>query len=781
MVEFPDLVDLLTKSEDTFPCNEDTAYEEDDVNIIIHSSGTTGLPKPVRLTNGFWSALDNIDFIGVPLGRKSAVIHSIAPGKVFFTMAPFFHLMGLVSLIESLCHATPFAIGPEQPMTSNLLAEIIGKINPATILLPPSIIEDIASSKRGRELFSHFEAVFFAGAPLAIEVGDSLCRETLVQGLIGSTEAGFISNLVLDKGDDWVWFEWNPAYELDMELSMDEMYEMVIHRGASRDFQGIFHTHPDLKEYRTKDLFTPHPSKPGLWRYTGRLDDVIILSNGEKFNPVDMEKVIEGHPLISKALFIGQGRFRAAVLVELVWETGTRSETEEALVEQIWTAVQQANVIAPAYAQVSKRDIIFASPDRPFQITPKGTTNRHSTLATYSDEIETLYSERNAWEKDISSPLTVQDVAHKVAKVVSELGFSDAVSPDDNLFTLGMDSLQTFQLVKSLQSFLISGMANSETIAISAQDIYANPSVNQISQFLLQSQSDKKARPQYITVDSKSRNFNLLNLVAKYSQGFPTSSVMLTGSTGSLGAYILDELIARKIFVKIYCINRSNEARSRQCLGWEKRHPGVVFDVGHRVEFLQANLSLPQLGLPDSKYAELKKRVGCIIHCSWEVDFNHPLEAFEHTHIQGVRRLVDFSLESSHDAHLHLVSSIATMGAWKTIHGPCIPEKLQQDPDVVLSQGYAESKFVAESICALASQRSGVPITVHRVGQIAGPRKGSGLWNKKEWLPSLIATSKTLGQIPTSLGSMPIDWIPVVSTPTPLQLLYVLPSAISER
>jgi thioester reductase-like protein len=84
------------------------------------------------------------------------------------------------------------------------------------------------------------------------------------------------------------------------------------------------------------------------------------------------------------------------------------------------------------------------------------------------------------------------------------------------------------------------------------------------------------------------------------------------------------------------------------------------------------------------------------------------------------------------------------------------------DSNVVLSQGYGESKHVAERICLAASRRSGVSTTVYRVGQIAGPTNRNGQWNPHEWLPTIIATSKAMGKIPNRLGSMPVDWVPVV-------------------
>ena len=49
-----------------------------------------------------------------------------------------------------------------------------------------------------------------------------------------------------------------------------------------------------------------------------------------------------------------------------------------------------------------------------------------------------------------------------------------------------------------------------------------------------------------------------------------------------------------------------------------------------------------------------------------------------------------------------------------------------------------------------------------RVGQIAGPSSKRGLWNRQEWLPSIIASSVYLGLLPDSLGQMStVDWTPI--------------------
>ena len=66
-----------------------------------------------------------------------------------------------------------------------------------------------------------------------------------------------------------------------------------------------------------QDLFKPHPRDSKLWQFFGRVDDIVVLSNGHKFNPVTAEQFIQENPLVSGALITGQGRPQAALLLEL--------------------------------------------------------------------------------------------------------------------------------------------------------------------------------------------------------------------------------------------------------------------------------------------------------------------------------------------------------------------------------------------------------------------------------------------------------------------------------
>jgi len=96
-------------------------------------------------------------------------------------------------------------------------------------------------------------------------------------------------------------------------------------------------------------------------------------------------------------------------------------------------------------------------------------------------------------------------------------------------------------------------------------------------------------------------------------------------------------------------------------------------------------------------------------------------------------------------------------------HGPSIPELPLDNPDVAARTGYGLSKFTAERILHSVSERTGLPATIVRIGQIGGPLSGTGAWNLQDWVPTVIKTSKAMAEVPLSLSYIPIDWIPVVS------------------
>lgn len=725
------------------------------------------MPKPVPLTHGFINVFEHFTSIRHPPGRLATTWTGLGSDDLLLSTTPFFHLMGFLAFTQSIFHDLPFLIGPDKPLSPDYVVEVINAAHPTAALLPPSVLEEMSHSERALEALGSLRYVFFGGAPLAPEVGDRLCKLTDLRMVIGTSEVGIIINMPNLEREDWQYFEWNPYYGVDMQPVGEGMYELVIPRGESREFHGIFHTFPDIKEYRTKDVFLPHPTKPNLWKFQGRIDDVIVLSNGEKFNPVTMEKIIEGHPLVSRAVIVGERRFQAALLVEPNWHEWSEEKPVSALIDEIWPTVQEANKNGPAHGRILKTKIGVASKDKPFKTTPKGSTQRRLVLKDYAEEINAIYEKDDEeHEEELPEVADLDGIKEYIRKAVSAKVAKPELSDKDDFFVAGLDSLQTIHLAKVLQAAVRSRYPDKSYGAITSQRVYTNPTVEQLSRFV----------NGIITgdvEDGQSRSEKIDSLVKKYTDDLPdqeldvrsvpdTHTVILTGSTGALGNYLLSSLLKDPKVVKVYCLNRS-DAKFRQEKSFQEKGLSFGPDAQAKVEFLTVSFGEEKFALDDSKYEEMAQSVDTIIHNAWKVDFNHSVDSFEEVHIRGVRRLVDFALKSKHHAHIHFVSSVSTIAAWQPHHGPAVPEMPLENCDVVLQQGYGESKHIGERICLAAARRSGIPTTVLRVGQIAGPTTEKGQWNRQEWLPTIIATSKAMGKIPSALGSWPVDWIPIVS------------------
>ncbi|KAJ5317676.1 NRPS-like enzyme [Penicillium antarcticum] len=740
--------------------------------MIIHSSGTTGFPKPVVLTYGFWATTDNFKRLPLPPGRQFGQLFLQYEGKLRFFNSPLFHIMGMFCLSECIYYRTPFLLYPDRPLTANSLLQIMrSEIPPKWGLLSPYTLQDLFSTETGREALSCFEAVSYGGAPLSQSTGRELSKLVRLQAVLGSSETAYIPSLLCEDPDDWEYLEWNPAFGVRMDDVGNDLWELVIPRPESLEHHGVFYTYPELTEYHTGDLFRPHPSKPGLWHYEGRSDDIIVLSNGEKFNPIDAEKTLESHPLVDGAAVFGKGRLQAVALVEPRWDLLPQDWTPEWLQKSIWPTVDKANAVLPAHGQILAGHFAFTSRDKPFARTAKGSIRRRDIAMAYEAVIDELYSpgqgkkqlESSSQYPRGSSRDAIQEwLQTLVAKVIK---MPNTFSVDDDLVALGIDSLQVMQLGRSIQDASKQMHPAGEQISWTNARIYELATVRSLAKAFFShvggggggdSNTDSGDIP---WTRSEQLTRSVWNQAKFFGNGGLT--VVLTGSTGELGSYLLHELLKDPSIAEIYCFNRSSNAKSRQINSFKtKQLPASWLSEQARVHFWQTSLSNEYLGLTPQNYKWVRESVDVVIHNAWMVNFNQPLSTFE-SHITGVRNLLKLTEDSPQSTQFHYISSISTVGGWRATHGHSIQETLH-DESVTLHQGYAESKYVTETLCGITAQRCGIPISIHRVGQLGGSSSLTGaMWNPRDWLPSLIKSSLSLGQLPNSLGPINVDWVPI--------------------
>lgn len=146
-------------------------------------------------------------------------------------------------------------------------------------------------------------------------------------------------------------------------------------------------------------------SETGHVYITGRLKEIIVLANGEKFPPADMEAAIMHDPLIDQVMIYGEGRpylIALAVLNPTVWleiaaKVGLRPDMPESLTDttveaKVLRRIARNMKSFPGYARVHRVLLL----NEPWTIdngmlTPKLSLKRDKVVAKYSAEIEQLY------------------------------------------------------------------------------------------------------------------------------------------------------------------------------------------------------------------------------------------------------------------------------------------------------------------------------------------------------------------------------------------------------
>ena len=782
----PELHDVIVKDKvPHYPFEKTFAEAQQDPFIVLHTSGSTGLPKLVVVTHGSFTASDT--FQQMPLfGYPPTMIEPLRDKRVFVGLPPF-HSAGV---FNTLAMPTFFGMIPVLPPAVPLTADIINMIHVygrvKASIVAPTIIEEIVKISEYLENLKMIDHVLYGGGQLSKEAGDLAIQKTGILSLMGSTETMLLPTNVPDK-DEWQYYSFSPCLGAEFRHRWENLYEMIIVRQPQwESSQAIFYTFPDLQEYSMKDLYSPHPTKPGFWHYQGRSDDVIVFSTGEKINPITMEGIIGMHPDVSSVLVMGQGRFQSALLVEAKKPPRSLDEKEQ-LLDKIWPLVERANKDCPAHGRISKEFILFTAPEKPMLRAGKGTVQRLSTVKLYEPELDDLYAAPQSGSAQLSSvPLSLSNeksLRGTLRSIVAAQLETDRFTNDDDLFAFGLDSLKVANMVRHINASLEkAGSGNSQ---IQSRFIYANPTINQISSAVMAAKG--KSLDAGTEGAEQTRQQKMQSVFEQYSKDLPISarrptalhpsapkSVILTGSTGSIGSYLLDALLSDPTIVHIYCFARPHPtpASSRQIQINSANGLTTAFP-NTKVTFLPVDLSKPYFALSRSAYTTLLQTVTHILHNAWSVNFNLSLQSFQ-PHIYGVRNFIDFSTNSAHNASIFFISTIGTAMEWPTAHKGNMPEKIVDDWSLPQQMGYAESKYVSERLLDEASRISGVQTTICRVGQVAGPTSGKGSWREGEWFPSLIRSSFELDILPNDLGPMElVDWVPVDLLAKSLTELFV--------
>jgi len=160
------------------------------------------------------------------------------------------------------------------------------------------------------------------------------------------------------------------------------------------DADGWLHTGDQARVDETKHIYI-----------TGRIKDILVLSNGEKIPPGDMESAIALDPLIEQVMVVGEGRSYLTALVVMDaahWEGFAREQAvdprdpasladgkvHQAIIRRLKAALKDF----PGYAKIRRVHLSL----EPWSIedgllTPTLKVKRPKVLERYADAVEAMY------------------------------------------------------------------------------------------------------------------------------------------------------------------------------------------------------------------------------------------------------------------------------------------------------------------------------------------------------------------------------------------------------
>ena len=711
---------------------------------IIHSSGSTGLPKPIYQTH-------------------QAALHNYENNMNMqgFITLPLFHAHGLSSVFRAIQSVKMiYMYSASLPLTKQNLLDIMKQHqNKFEIFYGvPYALKLLSESEVGIQSLAAMKMVMFGGSACPDTLGDKLVGGGVnLVSHYGTTETGQLMTSSRPI-DDKVWNYVRVHKKLEPFVLFEErggnLFELVVLEG----WPSLVATNRP-GGYATKDLFEPHPTILGAWKYSGRLDDTIVLINGEKAIPIAMEQAVRQNALVREAVVFGAGKSRLGMMI--IPSESTSSIPAANLLDAVWPAIEKENAGSPSYAQLAPEMISILPTATPYPQTDKGTVIRQGFYRTFQQQIEDVYQRLEASSSGGTLILPEKEMRNFLrTEIIKFMPNEDeeVLHDDTDLFSLGIDSLQSTRLRGViLQQLQFNGHAVPQNV------VFENPTIAKLSDELIRIRDSKVGQARNVIKEME-------DLVAKFGVfpqhvPVPTSSmstcVVLTGASGSLGAHVAAQLASREDIDEVCCLVRasSNEsARRRVIRSMQERavYHSLSLQARRKITCFKSNISENKLGLTREVYDCLCQKTTTLIHCAWSVNFNKSLSSFEDC-ISGAHNLIELCLmvQRPRPASFNFCSSVSTVAATP---GENVPEALPESFACAQGMGYAQSKLVTENLVARAAVETGMQARVLRVGQIVADTK-HGIWNDTEAIPLMLQAATTIKALPT-LDESP-RWLPV--------------------
>ncbi|OOY42542.1 hypothetical protein BOV91_06670 [Solemya velum gill symbiont] len=271
-------------------------------------------------------------------------------------------------------------------------------------LLAHKVLDKLVGAKIRDKLGGNMRIAVAGGAPLPASIGEMFISlgVPVLQGYGLTETAPIISGNPIERN--------KPASVglplRGIDVKVGESEELLVKTPGM--MLGYWNNHDATSNVIDKDgwLHTGDQGRideDGHIFITGRLKDILVLSNGEKIPPAEMESAINMDSMFDQVMVIGEGESyltALAVVDEAFWTVSAPGKpyTKEALnqkevVSDALKRMRNALHDFPGYAKV-RRVVLLSEPwgiDNGM-MTPTLKVKRQSVLEHYVDDVKSMYS-----------------------------------------------------------------------------------------------------------------------------------------------------------------------------------------------------------------------------------------------------------------------------------------------------------------------------------------------------------------------------------------------------
>lgn len=313
---------------------------------------------------------------------------------------------------------------------------------------------------------------------------------------------------------------------------------------------------------------------------------------------------------------------------------------------------------------------------------------------------------------------------------------------NDSFFSLGGNSLIAAQLISKINSACkvklpLKILFESPAVEGIAQEAY---SILQKSNINIEGASELGISKKDIKLDS-----TMFSNIKYFKLG-ETNQIFLTGSTGFVGVYVLNELL-KKTKSNIYCLVRCTDLQAGKNRIKEKMKKYLLWDENKssRIIPIKGDLTEPLLGLSKGDFQKLADTIDVIYHLGAQVNWVYPYSELRNTNVLGTREIIRLA-SSSKVKPIHFVSSVAVFDSPDLSSDQVLYENTKIEGLNRFSTGYAESKWASEKLLLIANSM-GVPVKIYRPAYVVGD-SSTGICNTNDFIFRMIKGCIQLGIAP---------------------------------